>query len=317
MREAPDMRLWQGRDDSADGPLARRWHQVMQPVDAAAQAGIALLGFACDAGVARNRGRTGARLGPAALRRALANMPVQRADRLYDAGNIGCTDDFLEAAQEEFAAAAAGLLDQGLMPLGLGGGHEIAHASFSALARHLAGKEARPRIGIVNLDAHFDLRIADQPNSGTPFRQIAADCAARGWPFHYLCLGVSRFANTAALFERAHALGARWRLDEEMDVAQLGMTRQALQQFLAQVDHAYFTVCLDVLPAAVAPGVSAPSARGVGLDVIEPLVDDVAASGKLRLADVAELNPDLDSDQRTARVAARLAARIAEGVARP
>ena len=72
------------------------------------------------------------------------------------------------------------------------------------------------------------------------------------------------------------------------------------------------TTCLDVLPAAVAPGVSAPAPRGVDLDVIESVIDAVASCGKLRLADIAELNPAFDIDQRTARVAARLVARIVE-----
>ncbi|MBG7264047.1 arginase family protein, partial [Pseudomonas aeruginosa] len=40
--------------------------------------------------------------------------------------------------------------------------------------------------------------------------------------------------------------------------------------------------------------------------VVEHLVRRAKASGKLRLADIAELNPQLDSDQRTARIAARL-----------
>jgi formiminoglutamase len=76
------------------------------------------------------------------------------------------------------------------------------------------------------------------------------------------------------------------------------------------------TVCLDALPAAVAPGVSSPAARGVGLAVIEPLIESVIASGKLRLADIAEMNPRFDIDRRTALVAARIVARIANGVAR-
>jgi formiminoglutamase len=48
--------------------------------------------------------------------------------------------------------------------------------------------------------------------------------------------------------------------------------------------------------------------------VIEPIVDRVVSSGKLRLADVAELNPSLDIDHHTARVAARLVARVADGI---
>ena len=70
---------------------------------------------------------------------------------------------------------------------------------------------------------------------------------------------------------------------------------------------------LDALPAHVAPGVSAPAARGLALEVAEALVDDVLASGKLALFEVAELNPRLDLDGRTARVAARLVEQVARG----
>ena len=66
-----------------------------------------------------------------------------------------------------------------------------------------------------------------------------------------------------------------------------------------------------MLPAADAPGVSAPSARGVALEVVEKVLDLAAASGKLRVVEVAELNPSLDEGQRTARVAARLVGRLA------
>lgn len=313
MRQNADMTRWQGRIDDAEGELGRRWHQIVQPLEQAAHVkGVALIGFACDAGVARNQGRTGARDGPAALRAMLGNMPVHRCTSIVDAGDVVCIADGLEEAQQNLSVAIAGLLARGLLPIALGGGHEMAYGSFGGLARHLAPLEKRPRIGILNLDAHFDLRLADRASSGTPFRQIAEDCQAKGWVFNYCCLGVSVFANTEALFKRAEALRVRWRLDEEMTIMHLDKTLATVAAFLAEVDHVYFTTCLDVLPAAVAPGVSAPSARGVPLEVLEPIVDMVATSDKLRLADIAELNPSHDIDQRTARVAARLAARIAE-----
>lgn len=65
-----------------------------------------------------------------------------------------------------------------------------------------------------------------------------------------------------------------------------------LDAFIARCDHLYLTIDLDVLPAAVMPGVSAPAARGVELAVIEPLIAHIRASGKLRLADLAEYNPN-------------------------
>ena len=77
-------------------------------------------------------------------------------------------------------------------------------------------------------------------------------------------------------------------------------------RFLDRVDALYLTIDLDVLPASVAPGVSAPAAYGVPLPVILAVCRQVAASGKLLHVDVAELNPEYDVDARTAKVAARL-----------
>jgi formiminoglutamase len=317
MHATPDMKQWQGRVDAAEGELGKRWHQVVQPFTEGGDGrGVALVGFACDAGIERNHGRTGARKGPAALRAALGNMPVHRCKDIADAGDVVCEptgqSDGLEEAQQALAGVIDGILAGGRLPFALGGGHEIAWASFSGLARHLARREQSPRIGVINLDAHFDLRMADRASSGTPFRQIAEDCQARGWKFNYCCLGISRFANTDALFERARRFGVHWRLDEEMTSSRIQSTLDLVQAFIGQVDHVYFTTCLDVLPAHIAPGVSAPAPRGIELDVVEQVIDAVAGSGKLRLADIAELNPAFDIDQRTARVAARLVARIVE-----
>jgi len=307
---------WQGRIDAEEGELGRRWHQLAAAAPASGPlGGVTLVGFACDAGVARNHGRIGAAEGPAALRALLGNTPVRHVSTLWDAGDVRCVGDALEPAQAELSKRLTDLLGRDTFPITLGGGHEIAYGSYGGLARHLAAQsDAAPRIGVINFDAHFDLRLAERASSGTPFRQIAEDCAARGWPFHYACLGVSDYANTRALFERAEQLGVSWRRDEEMGIDRLAESRAQLQGFLAGVDHVYLTICLDVLPAAVAPGVSAPAAHGVALEVVETLIDTVLASGKLRLADIAELNPRLDIDSHTARVAARLVARIADAV---
>ena len=311
------MTLWQGRIDALEGAAGRRWHQVITPFSPATPPGaVVLLGFACDAGVIRNEGRAGAVDGPEALRRALQNMPVHECEALADCGDVTCADDELEAAQARFSTRITEVLKTGAFPVGLGGGHEIAWGTFLGLARHLESTTHPARIGIINFDAHFDLRLAQQANSGTPFHQMAEECAGRGWPFHYCCLGVSRYANTRALFERAAQLQVKWRLDEEMGVENLPALRQTIGEFIARVDHVYLTLCLDALPASVAPGVSAPAARGVGLEVIEPLVDAVMASGKVKVADIAELNPRHDVDGRTAAVAARLVARVANGICR-
>ncbi len=301
-----DRTLWQGRTDPE--PDSERWHQKIQPLAEGATPGCALLGFACDAGVARNQGRVGAAEGPAALRRALAPLAWHRQGPAYDAGDVRCEGDAMEEAQQELADRLAPLLDEGHLPIVLGGGHEVAYASWSGLAQYLAASdEQAPRVGIINLDAHFDLRNPSYVrSSGTPFAQIANDCAQRGWPFQYACLGVSRAANTRVLFQRAAQLNVMVREDREFDATRLTALLQDVKTFADHCDHLYLTIDLDVLPAAEAPGVSAPAARGVSLALIEPLIETIRDSGKLRLADLAELNPGRDIDGRTARAAARL-----------
>lgn len=302
---AVDMSLWQGRRDPE--PNSLRWHQCVQSVGSTTTAGAALLGFASDAGVTRNHGRPGAAAGPAAIRRALANLAWHRQGPVYDAGDIVCEGDALEDAQWRLGERVATLLDAGHLPVVLGGGHEVAFGSWQGLARHLEPGGRAPFVGIVNLDAHFDLRNpAHVHSSGTPFAQIAEQCAARAWPFRYACLGVSRASNTRALFTRAAELGVLIREDREFSVATLDAILRDLGCFIAACDHLYLTVDLDVLPAAEAPGVSAPAARGVPLALLEPIVETVRDSGKLRLAELAELSPRHDIDHRTARVAARL-----------
>ena len=203
---------WGGREDGAEGEAARRWHQLVRTRDTV-DGRLALVGFACDAGVARNRGRIGAVTGPGALRKALADIPAHAVTTIDDLGDVTCAGDALEQAQEEFASVVAATVAAGAVPLGLGGGHEIAYASYLGLERAVPPGGA---IGIVNFDAHFDLRAGDRATSGTPFRQALEHAAAQGRKAEYLCIGVSRFANTDALYQRARSLGVRWVPDEDV-----------------------------------------------------------------------------------------------------
>jgi formiminoglutamase len=305
---------WHGRDDSADSGDTRRWHHVVRPFADDVRGGVALIGFACDEGARRNRGRPGAAEGPAALRAALVNMPLDGEPPLYDAGDVTCDGSALEAAQALLASRVARARAQDALPIVLGGSHEIAFGTFTGVAQSLA---PHARVCIVNLDAHFDLREAPEGNSGTPFRQIRDWCVAHGRAFDYRVFGISRYANTRALFDRADRFGVRHWEDEalqELAAAQAAATELAAD--LAQADAVYLTVCLDVLPGDKAPGVSAPAALGVPLACVERIVDAVMASGKVAAADVAELNPRYDRDGQTARVAARLVARIARAANR-
>ncbi len=203
---AIDMSVWQGRIDAAEGALARRWHQVMRALADETDASDRCVDRV------RMRRRRCPQPGhgpvpPAGLRRfdtCCATCRCTNAIGWPMRATLFARAMQLEAAQIELSKCVAGQLAAGRFPIVLGGGHEMAFGTFTGLAAHLASKQNVPRIGIVNFDAHFDLRQAERANSGTPFLQIARDCEARGWPFRYGCFGVSRYSNTA------RTVRARW-----------------------------------------------------------------------------------------------------------
>ncbi|MFK5926391.1 MAG: formimidoylglutamase [Desulfuromusa sp.] len=305
MVKPTNMKLWTGRDDENG---KERWHQQITPLDESAPAGTVLLGIASDEGVKRNHGRIGAAAGPDNIRTYLANLAYYGSIPLYDAGNLYCEHGELEALQLEQADKVHQLLVQNHFPLIIGGGHEIAYGNFAGLEKYLSQNQNSDPIGIINLDAHFDLRRANQATSGTPFLQIADHCRQQEIPFHYLCLGISDIANTETLFTTAHQLNVQYLRDEELNSWQLEKINQQLKEFIHPCQAIYLSIDLDVLPAATAPGVSAPAARGVTQEIVEWLLTTIKQiSGKrFKLTDIAEYNPEHDIDGRTARVAARL-----------
>ena len=303
-----DKNVWKARDDSAErGDTRRLAHIVETAGDQVEKGEPVLLGFACDAGVARNQGRVGAAEGPTGIRKFMAGLPAHGLTRLLDAGDITCEGDELEDAQARLGQRVAQLLEQGARPLVLGGGHEIAWGSFQGLASWLEARGDNEPVLVLNLDAHFDLRTGRPGSSGTPFDQIAQYCEATGRPLQYACLGVSRLGNTPALYARAAEVGAIWVEDRDMQERHLAARLANVDALLARARHVYLTIDLDVLPAGVMPGVSAPAPYGVPMSVVEEIVLRVKASGKLRLADMAEYSPRFDIDGHGARAAARLA----------
>lgn len=298
---------WTGRDDGP-GTEHRRWHHAVNTAQAGTP-GIALLGFRSDEGVRRNKGRVGAVDGPASIRSALAPMAAPAELLVHDLGDTSVADGNLEDGQERLGAAVRQALDAGHLPVVLGGGHETAFGSYTGLRASQLGQGRR--IGIINLDAHFDLRAGPLPSSGTPFRQVAETERALGHEFGYAVVGISQPGNTEALFQTARELGVSYLLDEECTESRTEHVRQFTQDFIDSMDVVYLTIDLDVLPAYVAPGVSAPASYGVPLSVVLEVCRQLARSPKLAVVDVVELNPRFDVDSRTARTAARLIHTIA------
>ncbi|MBD7909338.1 formimidoylglutamase [Sporosarcina gallistercoris] len=297
--------IWSGRIDDVTNRAAFRLHQVMQlntPKESATSPTCALIGFSSDEGVRRNNGRTGASTGPDSLRYELAKLPWRQPENhhIVDLGTIICEDGKLEDAQRELGQVVYRSLTANTIPVILGGGHETAFGHYLGV-REFAGPEAK--IGVINIDAHFDLRsYAEQPSSGTMFKQMLDMNANTS----YYVLGIQEFGNTQLLFDEADRLGVHYITEVQLDELPVEQIYTQLHQFIATQDYIMLTLCSDVLDAAAAPGVSAPSPFGLSPKQVRELIRIVASEQKTLSFDISEINPLLDEGGRTVKLGAYL-----------
>ncbi|ASS99804.1 MULTISPECIES: formimidoylglutamase [Geobacillus] len=306
MYQPPDAGRWTGRVDSVSDERAFRLHQrirlldLSQPLETAAERAAAFIGFACDEGVRRNQGRQGAKEAPAAVKAALARLPwhLPEGAAAYDAGDVVCVDGHLEQSQAELGIAIARLLQHNMAPIVIGGGHETAYGHYLGV-REALGTDAR--LGILNIDAHFDLRPYDDgPTSGTMFRQIL-DQDDR---VSYFCLGIQRLGNTAALFADAETYRCRYMLEDELTAGSIEAAYEQIEKFAADHDAVMLTICMDAISAAAAPGVSAPSPFGLAPSLARALIRRIVSHPKTISVDLCEVNPLLDEGGKTVALAA-------------
>jgi formiminoglutamase len=267
---------------------------------------FALLGYACDEGVRRNLGRPGAAKGPNAIRTQLGKLANHLSDNVLflDLGNFDCLDGDMEATQQALKEQVQNTLKNNTFPLLLGGGHDIAYGHYCGLRDYLGERQT---LGIINFDAHFDLRKYDKgTNSGTPFYQIAEDCSKQGIPFQYLCLGIRKEANSRELYQTADTLGVNYLSQYEFSMLRIEQVEQAIKTFLSKVDTVYVTIDMDGFSSAYAPGTSAANPIGFSPEIVLFSLGQIIQSGKLLSVDVAEMNPAYDQDDQTAKLAAQL-----------
>jgi len=296
--------IWQGRLDGEE-PLHHRVFQRVQEVnnyDLVSSNDFVLHGFSVDEGVRRNKGRTGAKNAPDVIRKNMVNFPVIFPDfSMLDFGNVTCHDEDLENAQYELAEKVSQVLEKGGRSLVLGGGHEVTYAHYSGIRSAFPDK----KIGIINIDAHFDNRKPEDgigASSGTGFWQIVQD--ENNYTLH---IGIQRNSNTLKLFDTAHHLGMKYILADELFFENLPSVYERITELVESVDVLYLTICMDVFNASIAPGVSAAAYNGIFADAaFMHFYKHILKSDKLVALDVAEVNPEFDIQDRTAKLAASL-----------
>lgn len=294
---------WTGRFDGEEESYHRIFQRVKTETDYETinPNDFVLHGFAVDEGVKRNKGRVGAEEAPNIIRKNISNFPVVNSKfSLRDYGNIKCENNDLESTQNLLAEKVSkALLKQGKSVV-LGGGHEVTFAHYSGIKKAFPNQ----KIGIINFDAHFDNREPENglASSGTGFWQIAQE-----GEIHSLHIGIQKNSNTQKLFEIADNFGMKYILADEIYSENIPNIMFAINSFLEDANVVYVTICMDVFNASIGPGVSAPAYNGIFADhSFMQIFRHILSQPKTKALDVAEVNPDFDIQERTARLAASL-----------
>jgi formiminoglutamase len=206
----------------------------------------------------------------------------------------------MEEMQNALAQVVAEVLRRGGVPIILGGGHETAYGHY------LGYVSAQRRIGIVNLDAHLDIRpLADgKGHSGSPFRQALEHPVQPLEGKHYVCLGAQLYATSRDQFLYAQQRGCvvRWR--EEVSPGLDQHFRRELDRLANEGFPVYLSIDADVVRAADVPGVSALNPAGIPGDQVARCARLAGQCTAVSSLDLVEINPLLDRDGQSARWAA-------------
>jgi formiminoglutamase len=182
------------------------------------------------------------------------------------------------------------LLDLELIPVGIGGGHDLTFGLVRGLAEAVNG----PLTGIY-FDAHLDVRPTE--GSGMTFRKLVQECGVT----RLHVFGLDPFSNDAEHLEWFEAHGGvkgGFSFEGEWPSGPL-----------------FVSLDLDVIDQSYAPGVSATNPCGWSPARAENWVRAAGRNPRVRAFDIMELCPRHDEEGRTARLAARLFLAFLQGVA--
>ena len=256
-------------------------------------------------------------LAPKTVRASLARMSVYDLEtetdlaalRVFDAGDLDLKLVAPDAAFAPIVARYGSLLANRGLSILLGGNNAVTRPAVHALDPSLKS------VGLLTLDAHFDLRDTDCGlTNGNPVQALLED----GLPGARIAqLGLAPFANTKRMHDKAKAAGIHvvsLRACEERGLA--SVAAHALEHLAARCDAIHVDFDIDVIDRGHCPG--APGARpgGVSPQAFFDAARLIAAHPKVRSVDLTEFDPGLDVADITALTAARWFAEVLAGFSR-
>ncbi|HEY7289853.1 MAG TPA: arginase [Vicinamibacterales bacterium] len=279
-------------------------------------------------------GRRGVDMGPSAFRIAglgdrIAGLGYTVADKGDLAAPIPETqkqrderkkyiNDIAKVCQKLYQVSLASL-DEGAMPVVLGGDHSVAAGSVAAAAEW-ARKSKNLPIGLLWVDAHGDMNTPATSLSGNvhgmPLAALIGDEPAE----------LSKIGGFSPKVQPAHTviIGVR-NLDEREKVAvrdshvhvftMKDIDRQGIASIVEEAVRLagngtagiHVSFDMDVCDPQIAPGVGTPVKGGLDYREAHMVMEIVADSGLLASLDLVEVNPTLDVQNTTAQLGTELA----------
>jgi arginase len=286
---------------------------------------LAIIGAALDLGA----GRRGVDMGPSAIRYAgiddrLASLSLSCADwgnvetAVAEAASEGDPDarflDEIKEACARIAGVVASARREELVPIVLGGDHSVAIGTLGALAS-LYGPG-----GVVWFDAHGDLNTPKTSPSGNVHGMALAAAlglaneafASDAWPLpaldpqHVALIGIRSLDEGER--ELVHELGIAVYTMSDLDRRGVEpVVREALER-VGGAPFVHVSLDMDVVDPEAAPGVGTPVRGGLSYREAHLAMELVAEWGEFGSFEIVEVNPILDRENATGRLAVELAA---------
>ncbi len=254
-------------------------------------------------------------LGPGAVRAALKRFSVYDLEsgidlsglRVFDAGDLPIAALTPKDAFEPISRSVRQLCSDRSLTIILGGNNAITRPGVHGV------DTALKQVGLLTLDAHFDLRDTDGGlNNGNPIQALLED----GLPGHRISqVGIAPFANTKKAHGKAKSAGISVRtLAECFEAGFMPVVVEELDRLAHLCTHIYVDFDIDVIDRAQMP--AAPGARPGGISARDffAAARIIAAHPKVTCVDLTEFDPSTDSNATGALTAARWMAEVLAGL---
>ena len=256
---------------------------------------------------------SGASFAPDAIRRCLNSFTTYNIERgtdlaednksIIDFGDITMHPTSIEESHQRIYESVKAATNTNAAPFTiiLGGDHSITTSTVKAI------KETKGTVGIIQFDAHHDLRNTEDggPTNGTPFRRLLEEGHIKGE--NLIQIGIRNYANAKAYHDYAIEQGVTVYTMKDVRQQHDDRTNPRMpSQLESKVDTIYLSVDMDVLDQAYAPGCPAIGPGGMHPDTLTEAIQMALEHPKVQTMDIVEIDPTLDIRDMTSRVAALL-----------